>query len=38
MRSVLAGFAAAVVAPAPPIALAGDYAEKPMGFIVPYAA
>ena len=38
MRSMLAGFAAAVIALAPQFAAAQNYPEKPIRFIVPYAA
>jgi len=38
MRSMLAGFAAAVVALAPQFAAAENYPEKPVRFVVPYAA
>jgi tripartite-type tricarboxylate transporter receptor subunit TctC len=38
MRSMLAGFAAAAVALAPQFAAAQNYPEKPIRFIVPYAA
>ena len=38
MRSMLLGLVAAVVALVPQFAAAGDYPEKPIRFIVPYAA
>jgi len=38
MRSLLLGLVAAVAVLAPPSAAAGDYPEKPIRFIVPYAA
>ena len=38
MRSMLLGVVAAVVALVPQFAAAGDYPEKPIRFIVPYAA
>jgi len=38
MRSMLLGLVAAVAALAPQFAVAGDYPEKPIRFVVPYAA